>query len=40
MIDRLDDDFERALLAAEFLRALGFVPDLRVLERGVDFVES
>jgi hypothetical protein len=39
VVDRLDDGLERALLAAQFLGALRFVPDLRVLERGVDFVE-
>jgi hypothetical protein len=37
--DRVDDVFQRALLLAEFLRALRIVPDVRVLERGVDLVE-
>ena len=40
VVDGLDHGFQRAFLATEFLRALGLVPDLRVLERGVDFVES
>ena len=31
--------FKRFFLAAEFLRPLGLVPDVRVLERGVDFVQ-
>jgi hypothetical protein len=40
VVDRLDDVLQRALLAAQLLGALGLVPDLGVLERGVDFVES
>jgi hypothetical protein len=40
VVDGLDDVFQGALLAPEFLRALRFVPDLRVLERGVDLVQS
>jgi len=40
VVDGLDDVLERALLAPQFLGALGLVPDLGVLERGVDFVES
>jgi hypothetical protein len=37
--ERRDDAFERLLLLAEFLRLLGGVPDLRVLERAADFLE-
>jgi hypothetical protein len=40
VVDGLDHVLERALLAPQLLRALGLVPDLGVLERGVDFVES
>jgi hypothetical protein len=32
-------EFQRLLLAAQFLGALGVVPDRRVLQRGVDFVQ-
>ena len=39
MVDRLDHGFQPLLLAAQFLCALGFVPDRRVLQRGVDFVQ-
>jgi hypothetical protein len=38
VLDRVDDVFQRALLLAEFLRALRIVPDVRVLQRGVDLV--
>jgi hypothetical protein len=31
--------FEQLLLATEFLRPLGLVPDRRILERRDDFVE-
>jgi len=40
VVDGLDDGLERALLAAQLLGTLRLVPDLGVLERGVDFVES
>ena len=36
----LDHRLQRALLAPQLLRALGLVPDLGVLQRGVDFVQS
>jgi hypothetical protein len=36
VVDGLDDGLQRALFLAEFLRALGVVPDLGVLQRGVD----
>jgi len=40
VIDRRDDGLERLLLAPEFLGALGLVPDVGVLERGVDLVQA
>jgi hypothetical protein len=40
VVDGADNVFERLLLAPEFLRALGVVPDGRVLERGVDFGQA
>jgi hypothetical protein len=33
----MDHVLERLFLTAEFLRALGVVPDFRVFQRGVDF---
>jgi hypothetical protein len=38
--DGVDDGLERLLLAPQFLGPLGFVPDCRVFERGVDLVQS
>jgi hypothetical protein len=35
----VDHVFQRFLFLAEFLRALGVVPDLGVFECGVDFVQ-
>jgi len=35
----MDHVFQRFLFLAEFLRALGVVPDFRVFQRGVDFVQ-
>jgi hypothetical protein len=40
VIDGFDHGLERLLLAPEFLRALGLVPDVRVFERGVDLVQA
>jgi hypothetical protein len=40
VVDRLDHGLERALLAAELLRPLRLVPDLGVLEGGVDLVQA
>jgi len=34
----VDHVFQRFLFLAEFLRALGVVPDFRVFQCGVDFV--
>src|SRR4029079_8555788 len=39
VVDRRDDRVERALLATELLGALRLVPDVRVLEGGVDLVQ-
>jgi hypothetical protein len=39
VVDGLDHAVEFALFAAQFLGALGLVPDRRVLERGVDLVQ-
>jgi hypothetical protein len=40
VVDRRDHRVERALLAAELLGALRLVPDVRVLEGGVDLVQA
>jgi hypothetical protein len=40
VVDGLDDGVEAALFLAQFLGTLGLVPDLGVLERGVDFVQA
>jgi hypothetical protein len=40
VVDGLDHRLERLLLAPELLGALGLVPDVRVLERGVDLVQA
>jgi hypothetical protein len=40
VVDGLDDGVERTLFLAQFLGPLRFVPDLGVLERGVDFVQA
>jgi hypothetical protein len=39
VIDGRDDIFQRALLAAQFLCALGLIPDLGIFQRGIDFVQ-
>jgi len=39
VVDGLDHGVQAALLAAQFLCPLGVVPDARILERGVDFVQ-
>jgi hypothetical protein len=39
VVDVGDHRFEQFLLAAQLLRAFRFVPDRRVLERGVDLVQ-
>jgi uncharacterized protein YjiS (DUF1127 family) len=40
LVERADDRFELRALASELLRALGVVPDRRVLELPQDFGES
>jgi hypothetical protein len=39
VLDGLDHAVEFALFLAQFLGALGLVPDRRVLQRGVDLVQ-
>jgi hypothetical protein len=39
VVDRLDHGLQRLLLAPQVLRALGLVPDARVLECRLDFVQ-
>jgi hypothetical protein len=40
VLDGVDDGFELALFLAQLLRAFGVIPDLRVLQRGVDLVQA
>ena len=40
VVDGFDHGLQRLFFTPQFLRALGFVPDCRVFQRGVDFVQS